>query len=1375
MKKRIFIILLFIVCAVSIPIAYAKMGGSGSSYSPHTPKPPQGNGLPAAFEMSDLCDYGSEEPIGILVTLAEYDAESKTETESPRKVFFYSGNIGWVNKEFNATSWTSHADAEFHHNPVAICTKPEDAEGNYTCGHTHYVEGYMVLIWRLEYKDPVFSQTLRNAVFVPSPIPLDYNNLPYIFEHNNGMLKLLMRLNNAEFQAVSSSLTDNTVLNSINSLFNVSYTIENMSRYYIKVEPVFRQYQAPAKCPNPGSSLDMEYNFDAAGGMDVDSIPPGEDLGYGTTYGDPLTENVTYYEYEYDSNYDDDEDGCKEAHGSGGLNSNGKCRYTVAKQGVCEFYKQIRYRRFHITGLQSSVKTAREGRMFTNLLYNETSRNTYPAQKVGGNGIVDGEYDYYIGANYTNAMVASDKSYNKNRLNSIYKFANSSSDEVEPRKTIGMVIYYLDDAIDIEETCEDKCAYISDKSSDEYLKCSQSVCDGEISFSGNNYATTDKRTCMIQCGYVPPEPINCSNSSSVVNNGFLNFEPGVKDGQDITGSYCGYESKTSSVKTVVSASKTGGYSICERLGNSDMELNVNGVNVYRYGTNNVQNTYINVACKETTSAGFKDISGEKLKRGGGFSYEVNLNGLRDCIVFFDYEQWKFDFAATHSLDTVRKTLLLNKLKAYNDLVEANSDHIMLNGANMDTEFLRSTAIDEDEDYNTIYTTVANTIITAEGDNLYTIYNLKYNTSNDKSSVSSQVSEYVNGNKTLEGNKNYNNDNADRFNLDKVSAETNKSDALLTGAGIDTLHLYNDYNDDFSILASSGLEGSRIANRYSYLGTYKSEYQIPFVCISDDNLRKITLSTSGNCNSSKFGTTPASRKYFISLNANYSEDLTDGNNHNIETNIKVHKTNFDGSTDKTYSYLKGADTCPYIVDKSDYEISCEIVFNKKADSTDPSNKSDQVCYDSDELYMTSEDTMESRIIITNNTSNNINIDSYTMVAKDSSGSTISSVSNNSILNVAASSLKMTTHDGYVTTDNMVYVYGTIVGKDVNTGETKKYYCNNHINLIKKSDGCSVTKDATNKRYEIIPKSGSTGTVRFTTSNTTDMNDNLILRKIEANDEGKYYVTFSDSTTNEVFIGTVGSAYCQYIPEYCPPDGGNCFTACAPDNYSETCVTRYCNTYGDTDGYNYYPTCKQDCRDITKEETHPCDYYITDERLKEDYDYVSSWCNDQNNLSKTSHGSPAACILTCYKLNGKSKYRPINLNNPFPSSDFSTVNGYQGGQREVGKEWQVNYDSLVEDRDDISKGRKVEYLIELSPSTLKAINEDTKLMNETLEGSSIYTSTSNSINEYKNGKYSTCTVNETSRKYTGYCSSFIHRSNFTSIFQIVDGVQYNGEIG
>ena len=1374
MKKKLFVLILFIICAVSIPVVYAKMGGSGSSYSPGTPHPPQSNGLPRGFELVDFCDFGSEEPIGVLITLSEYDAETKTETESPRKVFFYSGNIGWVNKDFDTSAYITLSDANHAHYPMTICTKPEDAEGDYSCGHDHIVDGFKIITWRLEYKDPTFSDAVKNAVFVPSPIPLDYNNLPYIFEHDNGMIKMLMRLNNNQFHEVENSITEAEILGNVNTLFNVNYTIENMSRYYIKAEPVYRQYQAAAKCEGD----DVIYNFEVSD-MDIESLPAGEDHGYGTSYGRPHNDFVTYYEYHYDSTYDDDEDGCKDAHGSGGLTSEGKCRYTEAKIGTCEYYSQIIYTQYTIPGLQSSVKTAREGRMFTNLLYNEISRNAYPAQKVGGNGIVEGKFDYYIGANYTNAMVGSDKSYNKNRLNSIYKFADSSSDEVEPRKTIGMVIYYLEDAITItDDECVDKCAYISDKSSDEYLKCSQSVCDVEISFSGNNYSTTDKRTCMIECGYIPPEPINCSNSNSVVNNGFLNFESGVRDGQDITGSYCGYESKTSSVKTIESASKTGGYSICERVGNSDMENDVNGVNVYRYGTNNVQNTYINVACKETTSAGFKDISGEKLKRGEGFSYEVNLNGLRDCIVFFDYEQWKFDFAATHSLDTVRKTLLLNKLKAYNDLVEANSDHIMLNGANMDTEFLRSTAIDEDEDYNTIYTTVANTIITAEGDNLYTIYNLKYNTSSDKSSVSSQVSEYVNGNKTLEGNKNYNDDDADRFNLDKVSAETDKSDALLTGAGTDTLHLYNDYNDNFSILASSGLEGSRIANRYSYLGTYKSEYQIPFVCISDDNLRNISLSPSGNCTSSKFGTTPASRQYFINLNATYTKDLTEEKEHHIESDIKVHKTGFDGSTDSTNSYLKGTDTCPYIVDPVGNDISCEIVLNKKADESDPSNKSDQVCYDSKELYMTSEDSMESRMIITNNTSNDINIDSYKIVAKNADGNTINSIDNDTILSVSVPQLATTLSGGYTVSKNKVTIEGTIYAKDVNTGETKTYRCSKSTNLIKKSDGCTVTKDTTNKRYEIVPKAGSSGTVRFTTSNTTDMDDNLIFRTVDANKNGKYYVTYSDANTNEVFIGMVGDSYCQYIPESCPPEDNNCFKACEEDGYSEYCVTTYCNTYGDSDGYDYYPTCKQACYDGGGGgggKKYPCDYYITDEKLKEDYGYVSGWCTDPNNLAKTTHENSKACILTCYKLTGKSKYRPINLNNPFPSSDFSIVNGYQGGQREVGKEWQVNYDSLVEDRDDITKGKKVEYLIELSPSTIRAINEDTKLMNDTLEGSSIYTSTSNAINVYKNGKYSTCSINESTRKYTGYCSGFIHQSNFTNIFKIVDGVQYNGEIG
>ena len=92
----------------------------------------------------------------------------------------------------------------------------------------------------------------------------------------------------------------------------------------------------------------------------------------------------------------------------------GKCRYTSAKIGYCEYYRQIKYKQYNVSGLMSSIQTAREGRVFTSLLYNEIDRNKYPAQRSGGNGIVDGEYDYYIGSNYTTAMVASNKSYNRN-------------------------------------------------------------------------------------------------------------------------------------------------------------------------------------------------------------------------------------------------------------------------------------------------------------------------------------------------------------------------------------------------------------------------------------------------------------------------------------------------------------------------------------------------------------------------------------------------------------------------------------------------------------------------------------------------------------------------------------------------------------------------------------------------------------------------------------------------------------------------------------------------------------------------------------------------------------------------------------------------
>ena len=47
------------------------------------------------------------------------------------------------------------------------------------------------------------------------------------------------------------------------------------------------------------------------------------------------------------------------------------------------------------------------------------------------------------------------------------------------------------------------------------------------------------------------------------------------------------------------------------------------------------------------------------------------------------------------------------------------------------------------------------------------------------------------------------------------------------------------------------------------------------------------------------------------------------------------------------------------------------------------------------------------------------------------------------------------------------------------------------------------------------------------------------------------------------------------------------------------------------------------------------------------------------------------------------RPINLNNPFPNSEFSTSDNYVGGNRAIGKSWQNRYNVLIERRTEIRR--------------------------------------------------------------------------------------------
>jgi hypothetical protein len=1371
MNKKVLIVTILLLMMLPVAYVYAAEGpgngSAGSSYNAGTPVSTIGDdGLPKACNKSRLTAT-SETPVGILVTVLQYDPYSGEE-KILSKTMFHNGNIGMAS--FSNTCSDDRT-------APTTCGSAVIGERE-QCGDTHMVDSKLISTMVKSYGYPSYTSTLADVQKVQSPVQLNFSNMPYSLENKHGLIRLLMHMNDEEFAQTDTSWSWNGVIPKINSELGINLLKENIQQYYIKVEPVTRWFGAAFGNSLSGLGISVIGTVNTALSGEI----PHE---FGENYGSPHYHYKSYLKKVSASSEDD----CKYIWINGGCYQN--------RTATCAYYNKIVYTQTTYSDLKSSIRCVSDtkSQTFARILYNTASMNAHPALDMNGVEI-PGKYDYYIGPNIDTAIVASSDSYNASRAHNRYVFANGGNDTVAPNKTYGMAIYALVDLFGdgdrgLVKNCENYCS--GDKNSDDYLKCAQSFCDAYTETSAGEYKTTAKRDCIIDnCKYVPNHPVDCdSNASQYKTSSDFALPEGVSSNRSITGSYCSYVDKpnyetsrsatgfNTAKKTVSTYTKTGGYIDCKRIGDATTQ-EVNGVTVYAYGTNNTGDSYINVACKELSSFEFKDLSDTTLKPGEGFDYYARLHGYRNCKIFFDYEQWKFDFASTYSADTIRKTLLLNKVKAYNELASAKGFDTYINGSNLQSSVLNGSAYTENDDGAIVETTVRETLELAEStaeDGSYTDLSImKYNVQNTKTNVNSVVTEYVNKAPYTEGNKSYSTDGVSpKIKLDKTPVKSYSESSILTKDGEDTLQLFNDYNEAYKITTTS--PGTRQVNRYNYFGTAIIDYEIPEVCISEDNTRKVSKAADGVCNSSRFGNSAGKRLYYTQVKATLTSDLKALNlNHIVTTSVSVYKTNLDGNN-STNAYLTGDEVCHYNVSNKGVvpnpgvnPVSCKIVFERKADSGDPtSGYDDQVCYKSDNIYLTNQNEAEVRMIIDNKSSNDYNIDSYTMTGYDPNGNIIMSVQNNSVGKIPVNRMKFTTNAGMNVSNSKVTVRGVIKLVDTKGNETN-VPCESELTIAKKSSNCSIVRDSGNKRYEIVTTGSN---VYVASGNTQDTSGNLLFTKI-SQENGHYYFPDLNPNGAEAIVAKVGDGenaeYCQYIPNSCAPVANNCYKECK-DEYSEYCVYNYCRNEAPTDGYNYYPSCEQSCGAMGK---HTCDYYITDERLKENYDYVSTWCNSPSNLAQTNHKDVKDCISTCYKQEGTATYRSINLNNPFPSSTYSVASGYIGGKRDVGKEWKINIDTIEEDRQSIAEGKKVEYKITLTPSTIKALNQDTDYRNNNLKDGSVYNTTTNSMNSYDSKKgYSTCSKNEYGRAYTGYCSEFIHNSNFTSAFKIVDGMSFNGE--
>ena len=1316
-------------------LALTITGDVQSNENPGAPSPYKGGAGGAEYPNTNALTHDKTEFVGVLATVIDYQNTNGPEEIVLKKVLYTTGSTGSYTTYFETENYLSYDDWNHY-----ITTTQGD---RVSCDGTHY------------YNKRIAHHYFTVSYAAPSRSP----NLQGVAEDN--------RYSGSIPESNIAGFIKGTLIPAIsNEYYSTSphqvmgYTIEEteFDKYYLKYEPVYRTYPSLLKASDVA---DSGYLLDSSTGgkystASENPLAPQDVIDYINEKNASHNESLKYtrkkdcghqradsvrgFEKAYNTN---DEETCNSR---GNLwDDNGCYTYVLVWKDnpdvmlPCYAEANISFITYVFNSVGNTMGTVRED--YTSkggVLFSPISENKHNAVDENTGLLKNGD-DYYIGTTPNNAMAISDRGIHKfDSTKHKYILVENGHESYSPNKTLGMGLFNLSEILNKKNDectnpddcplCTDVCSsYAGDKSSDEYLRCAQSYCDSNTTYSATVYATDLKRSCILdkdKCDYHPKTPIDCDNpADSTIKDKSLSDGT---DGKTINDSSCGYvgDSQTNDNRTV--NKERGSYYYCQRMGSGIKSTDENSKTYYKYGVSNTTDSYINIECAESAGFDFQDLSQKQLKPGEGFEYATYMSGNRTCRIFFDTVSWQFDFASTHSYDALRKKLLLQKLEAFNLLEGNKSGGVKVNGSE-----LLGRVIEQEG------TTDKMTLDDVENELIY-LSSLGFNVTDSKTYSKSKVTEYVKNAADTSGNSVY--EDGERFNLDINERSSNASynSKTITNG----LKLYHDYV--FSEKRQLNEEGARNLNEYTTESYGMISYHLPNICIATDNRRTLKRASEESCDGLGviFNKSVPLRNYYTSLKAEFHDTLNNMNNM-----VSVKKSYFNDLVSETDEYLKGEDTCPYIIDTDDDKlegkVSCEIFIEKSG-----------TCYKSNNVYISSNPNVTARLIVHNSSDDIIDIDSQKIEIENSS------ISGEKSVTFPAKQMNTVSSGGKIVSDTKVSIKGTLQvhSNDSTVVLTSNIVtCKKSLNVIKSASSCTITKDGTS--YWITPN--GSGDVYATMGSRVDTDGNLSFNKLTHVNNGKYLYQVVAGDENETIIAKVmngtNTNYCTYIPTNCPE-----LSACKElFTYDQSKKMReYCSENYKIDKYHYdspeacINDCSTSCVDCDKTKKY-CILELT-AKEREDFDTVHTFCNSTDSAEEYDD-----CMNECLNINqrgsGKNPiYRPINLNNPFPSSKFSAESGYQGGKRAIGQEWLIHYNKLIEDKEQVMNGTEPEYVVDLDIARISAIRMDTNTRNDGLFGGSIYSDTTNLP------KIASCT----STGYNGYCSSFIHE-DFTDYFKIVMG--------
>ena len=863
-------------------------------------------------------------------------------------------------------------------------------------------------------------------------------------------------------------------------------------------------------------------------------------------------------------------------------------------------------------------------------------------------------FEYYIGPNQEEALVGTTDAAKYNM------FVGSAKDvPVGNKCRTGVKHFYVMDVT--TDLCTDVCSAVSsDTRSDAYLKCAENFCENDVDYNlgGNPYLRKQScilHSCNFSYGVDPETKANNSNyrqSESSCDNSSL-FKNGT-------------EYKKYSVNQNTSCSMYGSNSI----DNLQTDLSICYGDTITDYDNNVSNdkrfderTYINIACQESDKvSSITDISQRVFSPGEPIDFALKVRGTIQCIAFFDYEQWKIDYASIPRKDKIRKNRMKYLFDRFNNLVDSN--HIT------NDSYTKFKALDYKgkTEYNW------NMELTDYG----TINWSKYQFKTDNITASTTVNEYQLDNSILQTIEDPLVVGAREVTNTKNPIDLHSTGTSYVYTGLKNKKLYSVENYNDVVMDTTG---NSTVQAYMITSGTDIAYQFSKYCV-DNNAKTIKKATGALCSNGTGG----ENEYYVNFKAQASQNIVGNNNHNFVTNVSI-KSSLPIEqmyTDKTCTTsesrppsvtFNNQDTCNYNVVRNSVspKYNCEI----SCTGNDALGKGNYQGSFTATMY-TYEDGVRY-----NSNYNNLHISSkYTSRDVNSKTTNITMSSGN------AGTIEKFTIEGTFTDDN-----------------NNRHNCYKTCSILKKvqnEPNCKIIK-VSDDLYQIKPE-GSYTRIGVTILRDTLSEEDIVDIMPDKNDRYLVEVKNTSYETSLVLSGHIqgpgGSNTCLYTDDVTILDN-NCPKKFKPGEYEK--IKKYCDVFFLKDVNNYLDP--EDC--VSK--CIPCPdgvepYEDTEIKIERNIniikkDYCMRW-------SENKYASYEACINTTYRMcvTGipiKTKdpylYRPVNRNNPFPSS-VEAPDGYASGARTIGVNWQ-GYTNYITDTY-VNKGSP-DFKITLNTSTINYI--------------------------------------------------------------------------